>query len=442
MFRYGDIGLRQTQLFPQGGKSDRKYRKALKYTEVYSGTRLTYEALLAAGEKVTLLDGQERSDDPAVEEARFATALEGMSHATKRLYLADCAAAVLPPSCVYHSTDGRTVLPWPETVKKLVAVGVIPSPWLAADSSVHVDYAGQLYCGKVATMMAAEVGNDGKRETSARAHRARVHLGPGGAPPATSDIADYHFVRAQVRAANGIKIFGRPPTRAEVLATPELFEPNLKQPTIADNVICASCLGNVASRACGGLVLYPHDHYSGVGLLTNVCRTCDTSGRPVNDALIHYDVAAPDVALASECVLRLVQRGGGLGELTVSADAIVAEAREAWAEADWPARDTPAQKRATRKSLRLNPPSSDDEEMEAAPPASPASSRARSPSPPPPPSPPPRRRSPRNRSPGADDDAEYDQYLADVTRLLDKMAGLPSCSRTDRARDALEILRS
>ena len=44
--------------------------------------------------------------------------------------------------------------------------------------------------------------------------------------------------------------------------------------------------------------------------------------------------------------------------------------------------------------------------------------------------------------PSADDDAEYDQYLADVTRLLEKMAGLPSCSRTDRARDALEILRS
>ena len=250
------------------------------------------------------------------------------------------------------------------------------------------------------------------------------------------------FVRWQRIIERAVRLGLPIPGKAQVMANPDFWEPHAKQPTLADRVICASCLGNVASEVCGGLVMFPHSHTTGVGLIGLVCRKCDQKGRPINDALIAYDVAASDVPLVSESLLRLLGRGGGLGELTVEADAIVAEAREAWAEAAWPARDTPAQERATRKSRRLNPQSSDDEEMEAAPPASPASSRARSPSPPPPPSPPPRRRSPRNRSPGADDDAEYDQYLADVTRLLDKMAGLPSCSRAGRARDALGILRS
>ena len=442
MYRHGDKNLRQYELFPQGGRSDRRYRSALTFTKVYSGTLPTYAELLAAGALVDLLPGQTRSDDPEVEKARYVTAMKGMSHETKRLFLADCAAAMLPPPCDLHSTNTRTVLPKRETIDALVTVGVIPSPWLAANGSVHRNYEGQLYCATVSRMMGAEVGNDGRRDASATAQRERVHLGRNGAPPATSNQADYHFVRQQVRAANGMRILGRPPTQKEVRANPELFEPNLKQPTLADKVICASCLGNVASRACGGLVFYAHNHYTGVGLLTDVCRACDTSGRPINDALIHYGVAASDVPLASECLLRLLGRSGGLGALTVSADAIVAEAREAWAEADWPAGDTPAQERTTRKSQRLNPPSSDDEEMEAAPPASPASSRARSPSPSPPPSPPPRRRSPRMRATGAADDAESDQYLTDVTRLLEKMACLPSCSHADRARDALEILRS
>ena len=115
MYRHGGKSLRQCELFPQGGKPDRKYRRVLKFTEVYSGTRPTYEALLAAGEKVTLLDGQVRSSNTGEEEQRFLTAMEKMSPATKVFFLADCAAALLPPPCVYHSTSGRTVLPWPET---------------------------------------------------------------------------------------------------------------------------------------------------------------------------------------------------------------------------------------------------------------------------------------------------------------------------------------
>ena len=440
MYRHGGDGgkgYRQYELFPRGGQAvrgERWYRSALTFTEVYSGTLRTYDELLAAGEKVTLLDGQERSDDPAVEVARFETAMVGMSPETKKLYLADCAAAKLPPPCRLHSTGSGLCLPWRETVKLLVAVGVIPSPWLAANGSVHEAYEGQLYCGKVSQLVGGEGAGDALRETSARAHRARERIGSS-----TTNGADYDFVRQQVRAANGMRILGRPPTRREVLANPELYEPNAKQPTFADNVICASCLRNVASPACMGLVLYAHNHYTGVGLIADVCRACDTSGRPINDALIHYDFAASDLPLGAECLLRLMQRGGGLGEVTDEADDIVAEALGAGVEAAWPALDDPAPR---RKSRRLKPAAEDDEEMEAAPPASPASSRARSPSPPPPPSPPPRRRSPRNRSPGADDDAESDQYLADVTRLLEKMAGLPSCSHADRARDALEILRS
>ena len=434
MYCHGGNGLRQYQLFPRNGQQDRVYRKALKYTKFYSGTLPTLEDLLARGEKVTLLSGQTRSDDPEVEKARYVTAMKDMSCNTKKVYLGDCAAAKLPPPCRLHSTIGLTGMPWQETVVQLVKVGVIPSPWLAADGSVHSRYEGQLYCPKVGSLIGMEVGNDGRRDASARAHRERRRNGSS-----TSNCAEYHFVRQQRRVEVGMKVLGRPPTRAEVLASPELFEPNAKQPTFADNVICASCLRNVASPACMGLVLYAHNHYSGVGLITDVCRACDTSGRPINDALIQYDVAASDVALVSESVLRLMGRGGGLGELTDEADDVVAEAMEACKGAAWPARDAPPR---GRKSRRTASTASDDVLMAMAPLAS-SSSRSPSPSPPPlpPPSPPPRRRSPRARAPGAAD-AEFDHYLADVTRLLDKMAGLPSCSRADRARDALEILRS
>ena len=58
MFRYGGKNLRQNQLFPQGGKPNRKWRTQLKYTAVYSGTLPSYDELLAKGEKVTFLRGQ------------------------------------------------------------------------------------------------------------------------------------------------------------------------------------------------------------------------------------------------------------------------------------------------------------------------------------------------------------------------------------------------
>ena len=431
MYRHGDKNLRQYELFPQGGKSDRRYRSALTFTEVYSGTLRTYDELLAAGEMVTLLDGQERSDDddPAVEIARFETAMRGMSPETKKIFLADCAAAVLPPPCVLHSTRR----PWRETVKLLVAVGVIPSPWLAADGSVRPNYTGQLHCAKVSQMMGGEIGNDAKREASTTAHRARERIGSS-----TSNQADYHFVRKQVRVANGIKILGRPPTRQEVLASPELFEPDARQPTLADNVICASCLRNVASPACMGLVLYAHNHYTGVGLITDVCRACDTSGRPINDALIHYDFAASDLPLGAECLLRLMQRGDGLGEVTDEADDIVAEGLDACVEAAWPARDTPASARRTRpKSLRLSPPAPGDVLMAPAPPALSSRSRSRSPSPARAPVPPlrPLRRPSRPPLSVPEDETKFDALLADATRALREMAGL----RSSRAGGAVDL---
>jgi len=432
MYRHGDKNLRQYELFPQGGKSDRRYRSALTFTEVYSGTLRTYDELLAAGEMVTLLDGQERSDDddPAVEIARFETAMRGMSPETKKIFLADCAAAVLPPPCVLHSTRR----PWRETVKLLVAVGVIPSPWLAADGSVRPNYTGQLHCSKVSQLVGGEGASDARREASARAHRARERIGSS-----TTNGADYDFVRQQVRAANGMRILGRPPTRREVLANPELFEPNAKQPTFADNVICASCLRNVASPACMGLVLYAHNHYTGVGLITDVCRACDTSGRPINDALLFYDVAASDVPLGSECLLRLLGRGGGLGALTDEADDIVAEALDASAEAAWLARDAPPR---ARKSRRLSPDLSDDDESGAAPPAPPApaspasSTRSRSRSPARAPAPPlrPLRRPSRPPLSVPEDETKFDALLAEATRALREMAGLRS-SRAGRAVD-------
>ena len=299
---------------------------------------------------------------------------------------------------------------------------------------------GQTYSAKVGTMVAAEVSNDGRRKASEDAARARL---PNGS--STSNKADYWRGRWFAIVARALRRGVPIPKHSEVRANPDVWEPELKQPTYADGVICQSCGFNVALACCGGMVLWPHNHRSGIALITRVCRRCDRCGRPVTDDLLRAGVAAPDVLLASEVVLRTLGRGGDLGEVSTRADAIVAKAREACARAAWPARDTPASARRTRpKSRRLNPLAPDDVLMGDAQPASPASSRSRSPSPPPPPSPspPPRRRSPRNRAPGADDDAEYDQYLADATRLLDKMAGLSSCSRAGRARDALEILRS
>ena len=440
MFTHNGRGLRQQDLFPRNGKTDRNYRKALKYTGVYSGTRPTLAELLAAGEKVTLLDGQERSDDPAVEKARFVTAMVGMDDADKKIFLADCAACKLPPPCRLHSTRGDTCLPWRQTVAQLVKVGVIPHAWRAADGSVHVDYRGQTYSAKVGTMMAAEVSNDGRRKASEDAARARL---PNGS--STSNDADYCRSRWFAIVARALRMGVPIPKHAEVRADPDKWEPDMKQPKYSDCVICESCGFNVASRRCSGLVLWPHNHHSKIALLTRVCWWCDKAGRPVTDDLLRAGVAAPEVTLGAECVLRLMGRGGDLGEVSTRADAIVAKALAACARAKWAARDTPPEDRRTRpKSRRLNPPAPSDVLMAPAPPASPASSRSRSPSPPPPPSPSPspRRRSPRIRAPGADDDAEYDQYLAHATRLLDKMAGLSSCSRAGRARGALEILRS
>jgi len=440
MFTHNGRGLRQQDLFPRNGKTDRNYRKALKYTGVYSGTLPTLAELLAAGEKVTLLRGQTRSSVEAEEIERFETAMVGMGYGTKRIFLSDCAAAKLPPPCIFHGSDGVGLHGLSETVKKLVKAGVTPSPWLAADGSVHVDYEGQLYCPKVGQLVGSEVATQGRRQACEDAARARL---PNGS--STSDNADYWRGRWFAIVARALRRGVPIPKHSEVRANPDEWEPNLKQPTYGDGVICESCLFNVASWRCGELVLWPHNHHSKVALITKVCRRCDQSGRPVTDDLLRAGVAAPDVLLASEVVLRALGRGGDLGEVSTRADAIVAKAREACARAAWPARDTPASARRTRpKSRRLNPLAPDDVLMGDAQPASPASSRSRSPSPPPPPSPspPPRRRSPRNRAPGADDDAEYDQYLADATSLLDKMAGLSSCSRAGRARDALEILRS
>ena len=440
MFRHGELQLQQKQLFPRGGKADRNYRKALKYTAVYNGDLTSYDDLLAAGEKVTVLRGQVRSSNEEEEEARFVTAMKDMSPNTKKIYLADCAAAMLPPPCDLHRTSGDTSLPWRETVKALVKVGVIPSPWLAADGSVHSRYTGQLYCAKVNQLMGCEVGNDGRRQACEDAARARL---PNGS--STSDDADYCRSRWFAIVARALRMGVPIPKHAEVRADPDKWEPDMKQPKYSDCVICESCGFNVASRRCSGLVLWSHNHHSKIALLTRVCWWCDKAGRPVTDDLLRAGVAAPEVTLGAECVLRLMGRGGDLGEVSTRADAIVAKALAACARAKWAARDTPPEDRRTRpKSRRLNPPAPSDVLMAPAPPASPASSRSRSPSPPPPPSPspPPRRRSPRIRAPGADDDAEYDQYLAHATRLLDKMAGLSSCSRAGRARGALEILRS
>ena len=271
MLRYGNLNLRQNQLFPRGGHGDPAYRKQLKYTEVYRGTLPSYDELLAKGEKVTLFPGQTRSDDPAVEVARFETAMVGMSPNTKLIFLADCAATKLPPPCRLHSMTGRNRLPWREAVTKLVAAGVIPHPWRAADSSVHVDYTGQLFCPKVGKLMGSEVGNDGRRETSVTAHRARVHLGRDGAPPSTTDQADYMFVRWQRIIERAVRLGLPIPGKAQVMANPDFWEPHAKQPTLADRVICASCLGNVASEVCGGLVMFPHSHTTGVGLIGLVC---------------------------------------------------------------------------------------------------------------------------------------------------------------------------
>ena len=439
MYTHNGKGLRQCDLFPRGGHSDRAYRAELAFTKLYDGNLATLDALLAAGEKVTLLDGQERSDDPKIEIARFETAMVGMSPNTKLIFLADCAATKLPPPCRLHSINGANRLPWQEAVTKLVAAGVIPPPWRAADGSVHEAYVGQTYSAKVGTMMAAEVSNDGRRKASEDAARARL---PNGS--STSNKADYWRGRWQaivaLAARRGVPI----PKRTEVRANPDVWEPELKQPKFADGVICQSCGFNVALACCGGMVLWPHNHRSGIALITRVCRRCDTCGRPVNDDLLAAGVGPSDVLLASEVVLRVLGRGGDVGEVSTRADAIVAKARAACARAKWAARDTPPEQRATRKSRRLNPSSSDDEEMGAAQPPSPASS-SRSPSPPPPPSPspPPRRRSPRNSAPGSDE-ATFDEHLADVARLLDKMAVLSS-ERAGRAREIrgdVESLRS
>ena len=119
MYTHNGKGLRQCDLFPRGGHSDRAYRAELAFTKLYDGNLATLDALLAAGEKVTLLDGQERSDDdPEVEKARYVTAMVGMGYGTKRIFLADCAAAKLPPPCIFHSTSGvdhSTACPRPST---------------------------------------------------------------------------------------------------------------------------------------------------------------------------------------------------------------------------------------------------------------------------------------------------------------------------------------
>ena len=317
MYTHGGQRLKQWQLFAQSKEKDRKYRSQLKYTGPYEGTLTPYDALLASGGKVVLFDGQTRSDDRTVEEARWTKAMEGMSKATKLMFVSDCAATLVPPPCPLHSTAGGNALPWAKGVAKLIDLGAVPYPWRAADGTVHVDYKTQLYNSKVATLCASADYGFAKSQQSATAHRARER--PGSS---RTNQADYMFLRQQRRVEAGIRLLGRPPTSAEYLANPELFEPNLEQPTYADNVRCASCGCNVCLR--GGLVLFPHNHDTGILIITLVCRWCDTSGRVLVDRFLFYNVAASDMPLGAECLLRLLRRGDGLGEVSDRANAIVA----------------------------------------------------------------------------------------------------------------------
>ena len=308
MYTHGGQRLKQWQLFAQSKEKDRKYRSQLKYTGPYEGTLTPYDALLASGGKVVLFNGQARSDDRTVARARWTKAMEDMSHNTKIIFLADCAATLIPPPCPLHSTAPRMALPWAQTVEKLLDVGVIPHPWRKADGTVHEDYESQLYCAKIASLGAAQDNGFAKSQQSATAHRARERNGMSGpdGPVSRTDSADYEFLRQQRRVEAGIRLLGRPPTRVEYLANPELFEPNLEQPTYADNVRCASCGLNVHRR--GGLVFFPHNHDTGILIITLVCRWCDTSGRVLVDRFLFYNVAASDMPLGAECLLRLLRR--------------------------------------------------------------------------------------------------------------------------------------
>ena len=84
MHTHNGKGLRQCDLFPRGGKKIRDWRRELKFTRVYDGSLTTYDALLAVGAKVDLLDGQVRSINPEEEKARFVTAMVGMDDPTRR----------------------------------------------------------------------------------------------------------------------------------------------------------------------------------------------------------------------------------------------------------------------------------------------------------------------------------------------------------------------
>ena len=177
MYTHSGQRFRQWQLFAQNNEKDRKYRSQLKYTGPYEGTLTPYDALLASGGKVVLFDGQTRSDDRTVEEARWTKAMEGMSKATKLMFVSDCAATLVPPPCPLHSTAGGNALPWAKGVAKLIDLGAVPYPWRAADGTVHVDYKTQLYNSKVATLCASADYGFAKSQQSATAHRARERPG-------------------------------------------------------------------------------------------------------------------------------------------------------------------------------------------------------------------------------------------------------------------------